>query len=265
MIDYSRLDAIVREAGLIAMNRWPVAGKSVKSWDKGDNDPVCEGDLEVDAFLRRELTALLPSAGWLSEESVDEVARLTDRLVWVVDPIDGTRDYLRGRTGWAVSVALVSSGRSLIACLEAPARKESWQATAGRGATLNGERLVASTRTELPGARIPAADLAKADRQLVPVEQPNGIALRAAMVASGQADLLATMRWGYEWDIAAATLIAREAGAAVSDIFGQPLGYNKRDPRSFGLLVCAPDIQQAAIEHFGPRARDRLGSAKGPA
>ena len=71
------------------------------------------------------------------------------------------------------------------------------------------------------------------------------------MVAANRVDLLATMRWGYEWDIAAATLIAREAGAAVSDIFGQPLGYNKRDPRSFGLLVCAPGIQQQAIEHFG--------------
>ena len=88
--------------------------------------------------------------------------------------------------------------------------------------------------------------------------------LRAAMVAANRADLLATMRWGYEWDIAAATLIAREAGAAVSDIFGQPLGYNKRDPRSFGLLVCAPGIQQQAIEHFGERARERLGTAKGP-
>lgn len=263
MIDYSRLEAIVREAGRIAMDCWPGAGNTVRSWDKGANDPVCEADLEVDGFLRRELTALLPSAGWLSEETTDESERLTDRLVWVVDPIDGTRDFIRGRSGWAVSVALVSCGRSLIACLEAPARGESWQATAGRGATLNGESLVASTRTEFAGARIPANDLSKDDQALTAVEQPNGIALRAALVAAGRADLLATMRWGYEWDIAAATLIAREAGAAVSDIFGQPLGYNKRDPRSFGLLVCAPKIQAAAIEHFGPRARDHLGKAHG--
>ena len=264
MIDFTRLQAIVREAGLIAMTRWPGAGNSVESWDKGENDPVCEADLEVDAFLRRELTALLPSAGWLSEESADAADRLQDRLVWVVDPIDGTRDFIRGRSGWAVSVALVSSGRSLIACLESPPRAESWHATAGRGATLNGVRLQASTRTEWEGARVPAADLAKADKVLTAVEQPNGIALRTAMVAANQADILATMRWGYEWDIAAATLIAREAGAAVSDIFGQPLGYNKRDPRSFGLLVCAPRLQAAAIEHFGERARERLGKASGP-
>ncbi len=259
MIDYLRLEAIVREAGLIAMTRWPGAGHSVESWEKSANNPVCEADLEVDEFLRRELTSLLPSAGWLSEESADAAERLQDRLVWVVDPIDGTRDFLRGRTGWAVSVARVSSGRPLIACLESPPRKESWQATAGKGATLNGRRLAASTRTEWEGARVPAADLAKADQGLVSVEQPNGIALRAAMVAANRADILATMRWGYEWDIAAASLIAREAGAAVSDIFGQPLGYNKRDPRSFGLLVCAPKLHPAAIAHFGERARDRLG------
>lgn len=251
------------------MTCWPGAGHSVRSWDKGENDPVCEADLQVDEFLRRELTALLPSAGWLSEESTDRADpvedRLANRLVWVVDPIDGTRDFIRGRTGWAVSVALVSNGRSLIACLESPPRKERWQATAGKGATLNGERLTASDRQDFEGARVPANDLAKSDRALVAVEQPNGIALRAAMVAANRADLLATMRWGYEWDIAAATLIAREAGASVSDIFGQPLGYNKRDPRSFGLLVCAPKIQQDAIAHFGERARDKLGKAGGPA
>ena len=263
MIDYSRLEAILREAGRIAMDSWPGAGHSVASWHKGPNDPVCEADIAIDRFLRRELTALLPSAGWLSEESADDSARLTDRLVWVVDPIDGTRDYLRGRTGWAVSVALVSAGRPLIAWLEAPAREERWQATAGQGAMRNGETLSASTRTEFAGARVPASDLAKADSMLVTVDQPNGIALRAAMVAAGEADLLATMRWGYEWDIAASTLIAREAGAAVSDIFGQPLGYNKRDPRSFGLLVCAPKLHAEAIAHFGPRAREKLGQAKG--
>ena len=90
------------------MSRWPGAGHSVETWDKGENDPVCEADLEVDAFLRRELSALLPSAGWLSEESADRAERLEDRLVWVVDPIDGTRDFIRGRAGWAVSVALVA-------------------------------------------------------------------------------------------------------------------------------------------------------------
>ena len=86
------------------------------------------------------------------------------------------------------------------------------------------------------------------------VEKPNSIALRIAMVADDRADLLATLRWGYEWDVAAATLIAREAGAAVSDAFGKPLSYNKRDPRAFGVLVTAPGIHKAAIERLAERA-----------
>jgi myo-inositol-1(or 4)-monophosphatase len=92
------------------------------------------------------------------------------------------------------------------------------------------------------------------DRDLVTVERPNSIALRIAMVADDRADLLATLRWGFEWDIAAATLIAREAGAAVSDAFGQPLSFNKRDPRAFGLLVSAPGIQSAALARLADRA-----------
>jgi myo-inositol-1(or 4)-monophosphatase len=152
-------------------------------------------------------------------------------------------------------VALISAGRPLIGTLVAPARGEVWSATAGQGAWRNGQRLQASTRKTFPGARVPADHLAPEDRDLTMVDKPNSIALRIAMVASAEADLLATLRWGYEWDIAAATLIAREAGAAVSDAFGQPLAYNKRDPRAFGLLVSAPAIHAAAIDRLAGRAR----------
>lgn len=254
MIDRDRLEMIAREAGRIAMGQWPGAGHAVKSWEKGDNGPVCTADIEVDLFLKRELSALLPSAGWLSEETADDLSRLRHGLIWIVDPIDGTRDFLRGRSGWAVSVALISEGRPLIGLLVAPARDQFWQAVAGRGALLNGERLVASTRREFAGARVPADSLMKEDRDLAMVDKPNSIALRIAMVAANEADILATLRWGFEWDIAAATLIAREAGARVSDAFGQPLVYNKRDPRAFGLLVSAPAIHGAAVERLAERA-----------
>jgi len=255
MIDRQRLEAICREAGDIALRQWPGGGFALNSWDKSPGNPVCEADLAVDAFLKRELGALLPAAGWLSEETVDDPARLNRDLIWLVDPIDGTRDFIRGRKGWAVSVALISAGKPLIGLLVAPARGETWSAVAGRGATLNGERLSASTRRELAGARVPADALPKEDRDLALVEKPNSIALRIAMVADDRADLLATLRWGFEWDIAAAALIAREAGAATTDAFGQPLSYNKRDPRAFGVLVSAPGIHRAAVERLGPRAR----------
>jgi myo-inositol-1(or 4)-monophosphatase len=261
MIDSVRFEEIVREAGRIAHNQWPGAGHEVEMWEKEPGHPVCAADLAVDRFLKRELGALLPSAGWLSEETADDAQRLNHELIWLVDPIDGTRDFIRGRTGWAVSVALISAGKPLIGMLSAPARDEDWIARAGQGATRNGELICASSRCDFSGSRVPTDGLPKADKDLVAVEKPNSIALRIAKVAADEADLIATLRWGYEWDIGAATLIAREAGAEVSDTFGNPLSYNKRDPRAFGVLVSAPQIHSDAVERLADRAKEF--SAKG--
>ena len=254
MIDQNRLKDIVREAGRIAFSRWPGAGHTLQSWDKTPGNPVSEADLAVDVFLRRELGALLPAAAWLSEETADDKLRTRSDLIWLVDPIDGTRDFVHGRAGWSVSVALISAGKPLIGMLAAPAREEEWLAVAGQGSTLNGTPLKASTRDQFAGARVPTDQLPSGDSDLVAVEKPNSIALRIAMVADDRADLLATLRWGFEWDIAAATLIAREAGAQVSDAFGQPLAYNKHDPRDFGVLVSSPGIHEDAVARLAERA-----------
>lgn len=259
MIDRDRLRRILAEAGRIAHGMWPGLGHRVAAWEKSPNNPVCDADMAVDAFLKRELGALLPAAGWLSEETADDAARLVRDLVWLVDPVDGTRDFLRGRPGWAVSVALLSAGRPLFGLLEAPARGERWEAEAGRGARRNGVALSASKRRDLSGARVPADTLPSSDSDLAPVARPNSIALRIAMVAADEADLCATLRWGFEWDIGAATLIAREAGAAVSDAFGAALAYNKRDPRAFGVLVSAPAIHAAAVARLAERAAEIAG------
>jgi myo-inositol-1(or 4)-monophosphatase len=260
MIDRARLESIVREAGRLALAGWPGDGHELDHWEKVPGHPVCELDLAVDAFLKRELSALLPAAGWLSEETADAPGRLRNQLVWLVDPIDGTRDFIRGRDGWAISVALVNTGRPLLGYLYAPARLrheggEFWFGEAGKGSWRNGERLAASTRDSLSGARVPARKLAGEDADLVMVEQPNSIALRMAMVAANEADLLATLRWGYEWDIAAAGLIAREAGATVTDAFGKPLNYNKHDPRAFGVMVASFAIHGEAVKRLAERAR----------
>jgi myo-inositol-1(or 4)-monophosphatase len=257
VIDHAQLRAIVAQAGEIAMACWPGqsgANKPLDVWEKSPDNPVCSADLAVDAFLRERLGALLPSAGWLSEETADSPQRQGGSLIWLVDPIDGTRDYIHGRPGWAVSVALISAGRPLIGMLAAPARGEFWEARAGQGAFLNDEPVHASRHDTLAGARVPARSLPAEDADLVIVEQPNSIALRIAMVADNRADLVATLRWGFEWDIGAATLIAREAGAAVSDAFGKTLDYNKADPRAFGVVVCAPAIHGAVVERLADRA-----------
>ncbi len=225
-----------------------------KTWDKIGGTPVCDIDLAADALLRKRLMAIDPEAGWLSEETADSAERLNCVRVWVVDPIDGTRDYVRGREGWAVSIALVEGGRPIIGVLDAPARGEHWRAMAGYGATLNGVPIQASDRSMLAGARVPADLLTKADADLVTVAKPNSIALRIAMVAAGDADLLATIRWGHEWDIAAAALIAQEAGATVTDAFGNPLRYNSTKGEAFGVLATAPAIHADAVERLAARA-----------
>lgn len=255
MLDRAHLESILHQAGAIAMDCWPGAGKTLECWEKAAGSPVCTGDLAVDAFLRRELGALLPAAGWLSEETTDNPDQRSGNLIWLVDPIDGTRDFIRGRRGWAVCVALIANGRPLLSMMAAPARNEFWQAEVGRGATRNGIPLRASRRTLLPGARMPARALSAEDADLCLVDQPNSIALRMAMVAADEADVLATLRWGYEWDIGAAALIAREAGAVVTDAFGEKLDYNKPDPRNFGVVVAAPAIHGAMLDRIADRAR----------
>lgn len=223
-------------------------------WEKAPGNPVCEIDLAANDILRRRLAEIDPEAGWLSEETADHADRLLGPRVWVVDPIDGTRDYIRGRPGWAVSVALVEGGQPILGVLDAPARNEHWRAETGKGAWRNGIRLQASQRTQFAGARVPTDALPKVDADLTQVEKPNSIALRIAMIAADEADLVATIRWGHEWDIAAAVIIAREAGAAATDALGGALRFNSTKGRAFGVIASAPHIHQAAVERLRSRA-----------
>lgn len=245
------VSAIAAEAGRMALAR---GQDEYRRWEKVPGHPVCEVDLELDHLLRERLARLDPDAGWLSEETADSAERLLGVRTWVVDPIDGTRDFLRGRPGWSVSIALVEGGRPLIGVLDAPARGEHWRAQAGMGATRNGDPIRVSDRTDFIGARVPADSLPKVDADLVTVAKPNSIALRIAMVAAGEADLLATLRWGHEWDIAAAALIAQEAGATVTDALGRPLRYNSTKGEAFGILAATPGIHAAAIARLADRA-----------
>ncbi len=251
LLNIADVAGIAEEAGRIAADR---CGTDYKSWEKMPGQPVCDVDLAVDAFLRERLAALDPEAGWLSEETLDDSDRIERRRLWVVDPIDGTRDYLRGRPGWCVSVALVEDRVPVLGVLAAPIRGELWTAERGRGSRRNDAPLLVSPRAALAGARVPADTLPRVDSDLVPVPRPNSIALRIAMVAAGEADLVATLRWGFEWDIAAAALIAEEAGATVSGALGQPLAFNTASGEAFGVLVATPGIHAAAVDRLRERA-----------
>lgn len=247
------LSTIAREAGELALRR---SGETYGRWEKSPGNPVCEIDLQVNELLHKRLSALDPEAGWLSEETADNRDRLDKARVWVVDPIDGTRDYVRGRAGWAISVALVEHGRPVIGVLNAPARGEHWEAVLGGGARRNGIALSVSAHSELAGARIPSDKLAGRNAHLTAVHRPNGIALQMAMVAADEADMAASLRWGNEWDIAAAALIVTEAGGKVTDALGNALSFNADPPRAFGVLAAAPGIHSAAVRHLQAQAAE---------
>ena len=236
---------IASNAGRIAMAHF---GQSPAKWHKDDGSPVCAADLAVNDYLRGVIAAARPDDGWLSEESADSAARLERRRVWVVDPIDGTRDFLRGRSGWAISVALVEDGAVVAAVLHAPAQQRTYAASAGRGAILNGKRLRVSGLATLDGVRLPI-DQANLTASFWPspwpgtaVAKPNSLALRMAMLAANEADAWMEGRSVGEWDVAAASLILAEAGGLLTDRRGAALAFNQPQPLIHGLAAATPAL-----------------------
>lgn len=226
-------------------------GTPLKTWTKGASSPVCEADIAVDALLRERLGGAETGIGWLSEESVDDPARLTARFVWIVDPIDGTRAYIAGLAEWAVSAALVEDGRPIAACLFAPVTDEFFAATAGGRATRNGAAIAASPGAALGGIRItgPKNFLERLPTFTPPatiVPRIPSLALRLARVADGTIDAAIAGGASHDWDLAAADLLVHEAGGAITQFGGVPLIYNRPEPRH-GMLVAAGRGRHAAL------------------
>ncbi|MFG1317406.1 3'(2'),5'-bisphosphate nucleotidase CysQ [Xanthobacter autotrophicus] len=248
-----QLTETVTAAGEIALAMFQAG---VKSWTKGNNSPVTEADMAVDAFLHRHLTALDAGIGWLSEESADGPARLGTRRLWVVDPIDGTRGFMAGGHDWAVSVALVEEGRPVLAVLFAPATGELFTAEAGRGAVLNGTLLKVAPRHTLDGARVagPPADLDALARRASVERLPRirSLALRIARVATGEIDIAFAAGNSSDWDLAAADLIVHEAHGLLTTRDGMPLRYNAPDPRHPALICASPALHAALVESAPP-------------
>ena len=188
---------------------------------------------------------------WLSEESVDDPARLAARHVWIVDPIDGTRAYIAGLPDWAVSAALVENGRPVLACLYAPVTAEFFVARAGAGATLNGAPIAATTGAELAHARIAGPKkflerLAAFAPPFTVMPRVRSLALRLARVAQGALDIAIAGGNSHDWDLAAADLLVHEAGGALTPLAGGTVTYNRPVPRH-GMLVAAGRDRHAAL------------------
>ena len=250
----ARLEAAVREAGVLARG---MAGASLKNWTKGPTEsPVSEADIAVDDLLRARLTAGNGNIAWLSEESVDDPARLAARYIWIVDPIDGTRAYIAGFPDWAVSAALVADGRPVVACLYAPVTEQFFAARANGGATCNGVAIAATQGTELAGARIagPRGLLERLTSVVPPftaMPRVRSLALRLAQVAHGACDVALAGGNSHDWDLAAADLLVHEAGSALTSIMGGTVTYNRPVPRHGMLVAAGRDRHAALIELLG--------------
>jgi len=233
------------EAGRLA-EAWFRAGAATSAAieSKHGGSPVTKADFAVDRFLRPALAALAPDAGWLSEETTDTDDRLSRRRVFVVDPIDGTRAFIKGDPRWAVSVALVDNGSPVLAALHLPALSLTFAAVAGGGATLNGQPVRASSRGSLEGARLAGPprlleSLKQAGLAFEAAPRVPSLAYRLAMVCHGALDASLASTDSHDWDIAASDLLLRESGARLADLQGRAPVYNAVVPRH-GVLTAAP-------------------------
>ena len=207
-------------------------GKTAARWEKpGGQGPVTEADLAVNALLHNVLHTARPDYGWLSEETEDNAHRLSKDKVFIVDPIDGTRSFVDGSNTWAHSVAIAEQGHVTAAVVYLPLRDKLYAAARGHGASLNGRAISASAGTSLSASTILASKPvlhAKHWDGAVPSFQLGyrpSLAYRLALVAEGRFDAMLTLRHTWEWDIAAGTLIAAEAGGSAFDRTGGALHF----------------------------------------
>ena len=255
----SDLDLLLRAGQLAAKIALKYFGKSPQTWDKSDGaGPVTEADLAIDTALQTLLREARPDYGWLSEETEDTTERLQKSAIFVVDPIDGTRSFINGHQDFSHSLAVVKDGVPTAAVVHLPARQEVFAAAKCAGATLNGTPISVSPCRALEGARVLAAK-----PQLAPELWPRGVppvarhfrsslAFRLSLVGQGRFDGMLTLRPAWEWDIAAGSLIASEAGAVVTDAQGAPLKFNSPAAKTPGVIAANADLhrQFMALERF---------------
>jgi myo-inositol-1(or 4)-monophosphatase len=250
--DAALLQDTVREAGALALSLFRT---ELKNWTKGASSPVSEADIRVNDLLEKRLRAATPDYGWLSEESADDKQRLGKHLVWIVDPIDGTRGYLASREDWCVSVALVEDAAPVLAAVFAPASDEFFFAARGQGATRNHAPISASVGSDLDFSRIagpkPLVErLSRSSGDVILHPRIGSLALRLCRVAHGSLDAAFAGGQSRDWDLAAANLIVQEANGSMTALSGDPILYNRREVTHGVLLAAGRDRHACIVEHF---------------
>ncbi|MEM6663905.1 MAG: 3'(2'),5'-bisphosphate nucleotidase CysQ [Pseudomonadota bacterium] len=261
--DLADLDLLTEAAlagGEIALKHF---GRNVRKWEKDDDaGPVTEADLEVNAMLEERLGVARPNYGWLSEENEDDADRQAMRLaaerVFIIDPIDGTRAFIAGERGFSVALAVAERGEIVAAAVCLPARDEIYAAAKGQGVTKNGKPIRASDTAALAEATVLASQWQMRDVNwpggLPPLDRHfrSSLAWRMCLVAEGRFDSMVTFRQTYEWDIAAGTLIAIEAGASATDGDGAPFRFNSREGMQPGVISAPVALHREIMKYRRP-------------
>ncbi len=254
--DLGLLVEAAEAAGRIALRHF---GRSPETWVKeGGAGPVTEADLEIDRMLRAELIGARPDYGWLSEETEDGPARLEAERAFVVDPLDGTRAFIAGEGNFAHSLAVVERGRVTAGVVHLPKLGRTYTAALGQGARRDGVPIRASGQAEADGARVLTPS-----HSLRPEHWPGGvprvsrhfrtsIAYRLCLAAEGRFDAMLTLRETWEWDVAAGSLAAAEAGAVVTTATGEAPVFNRAVPRLPGIVAAGPALHRALMARLRP-------------
>ncbi len=226
----------------------PFVPGAVKADQKSSGrGPVTEADRAANKVLREVL--LQDGEGWLSEESVDDLERLGKRRVWVVDPLDGTLEFVAGIPEWCVSVALVEKGRAVAGGISNPATGEIFLGSLGQGVTYNGKPARPTDRKTLQGALVLASrsEVKRGEWERFQggpfVIRPMGsVAYKLARVAVGLADATWTLTPKNEWDVAAGVALVEAAGGVVKALGNRSATFNNQSTLLPGLLACGTSL-----------------------
>lgn len=253
--DAALLTETVREAGALAKAMFRT---ELKNWTKGASSPVSEADIAVNDLVEQKLRSATPEYGWLSEESADDDARLGKPLVWIVDPIDGTRAYLAGREDWCVSIALVAGDTPVLAAVYAPVTDEFYFASLGQGTTLNRRTVYATEGAAMDFSRMAGPKplvqrLSPSPEEITLFPRIGSLALRLCRVADGSLDAAFAGGQSRDWDLAAANLIVQEANGRMTALSGDAIEYNRREVTHGVLVAAGRDRHARIVEHFRNR------------
>ena len=256
------LQILVEAIKLAGRKALELTGEALSIHTKSDHSPVTTADLAVDRLIHEAVARHFPDDGWLSEEQQDDRERLRKKRTWIVDPIDGTRAFIKKVPEFCISVALVENACPIIAAILNPSTGELSTAIRGKGARFSGGAggpWQSTHMDDLPLVLVNPWELRKGRfhslSHQVQCRPVGSIAYALANVAAGRATAAVMLEGGNEWDVAAGVLLIEETGGTVTDARGKRFRFNQADPGVQGTIATgrnAPPLLRAALSALVP-------------